>query len=218
MRYSSIARKSSVVFLLSILTLNLSASPSQASFQSFWDRVISSPPPVPVRRGGSRGGYFCRIAPDRGGKVWGDRPTLVWKGSVARVELVTDDLATTLWSKDITADQIASAAVESEYQAYRVTAAPNSPLQPGQTYRWQIYQSLVEEPFTIPFQIMLVEEHRRVQADLQMGDAAILQRANVFAKLQLWSDFWYEVLASEQPSVEVTQMVEATFVHLCPDP
>jgi hypothetical protein len=218
MYYSATARKFSAAFLLSILTLNLFASPSQASFQSFWDRVVSSPPPVPVRRGGSRGDYFCRIAPERGGKVWSDRPTLVWKGSVARVELVTNDLATTLWSKDITADQIASAAVESEHQAYRVTAAPDSTLQLGQTYRWRIYQSLVEEPFTIPFQMMSVEEYRRVQADLQTGDKAVLQRANVFAKLQLWSDFWYEVLASEQPSVEVTQMVEAAFVHLCPDP
>jgi hypothetical protein len=141
-----------------------------------------------------------------------------WKGSVARVQLVTDDLTTELWSKDITADQIASTAIESKYQAYKVTAYPASALQPGQVYRWQVYQSLAEEPFTIPFQIMSVKEHNQVQIGLQGNESDVLHRAKVFAKLQLWSDFWYEVLAIEQPSVEVTQLIEETFINQCPDP
>jgi Domain of Unknown Function (DUF928) len=130
----------------------------------------------------------------------------------------TDDLTTKLWSQDITADQIASPAIESTYQAYRVTAVPDVALQPGQTYRWQIYPSIADDPFTVPFQIMSLEEHNQVQISLQKSEAGSLQRANVFAKSQLWSDFWFEVLAIEQPSAEVRQMVEATFVHLCPDP
>lgn len=220
MRKLPFLHKISVGFLVFLLTLHLSASPSQAqaSLQSLWNQLIGSPPPVPVRRGGSRGAYFCRIAPEPEGKVWSDRPTLVWKGSVARVQLVTEDLTTELWSKNITADQIASTAIESENQAYRVTAAPASALQPGKAYRWQVYQSLAEEPFTIPFQIMSVAEHSRVQASLQGNESDILQRAKVFARLQLWSDFWYEVLAIEQPSVEVTQLIEQTFVYTCPDP
>jgi hypothetical protein len=88
------------VLLLTLLILNGTAYPAQASFQALWSQIVNSPPPAPVRRGGSRGGYFCQIAPEREGAVWSDRPTLVWKGSVARVELVTDDLETTLWSKD----------------------------------------------------------------------------------------------------------------------
>jgi hypothetical protein len=212
MRYVSLTCKLSAVLLLTLSALNGSAHPAKASFQSLWAQIVSSPPPAPVRRGGSRGSYFCPVAPERSSAVWSDRPTLVWQGSVARVELVTDDLAMTLWSKDITADQIASAAIESEYQTYRVTV--DVPVRSGQPYRWRIYQSLVEEPFTIPFQTLSVEEKQRVEVELTMD--AVLQRANVFAKLQLWSDFWYEILTIEQPSPEVTQMIEATFTHLCP--
>jgi hypothetical protein len=214
MRHMQLICKFSAVLLLTLSVLNGAARPAQASFQSLWTQIINSPPPAPVRRGGSRGGYFCPVAPERGSVVWSDRPTLVWKGSVARVELVTNDPETILWSKDITADQIESAAIESEYQTYRVTA--DAALRSGQAYRWRIYQSLVEEPFTIPFQTLSVEEKQRVVAELSTDTA--LQRANVFAKLQLWSDFWYEILTIEQPTTEVTQMIEAAFTHLCPDP
>jgi hypothetical protein len=213
MRYVQLICKFSAVLLLTLSTINGSGHPAQASFQSLWAQIVNSPPPAPVRRGGSRGGYFCQVAPERGSAVWSDHPTLVWKGSVARVELVTDDLTTTLWNKDITADQIASAAIESEYQTYRVTA--EAALRSGQTYRWRIYQSLVEEPFTIPFQTLSVQKKQRVEAELPTD--ATLQRANIFAKLQLWSDFWYEVLTIEQPSTEVTQMVEVAFTQLCPN-
>jgi hypothetical protein len=99
-----------------------------------------------------------------------------------------------------------------------VTAAPNSPLQPGQSYYWEIYQSLTKEPFTIPFQVMSAEERDPVEAKLQGGKASFLQRAKAFARLQLWSDFWSEILAIEQPSAEMTQLIEETFVDQCPDP
>jgi Domain of Unknown Function (DUF928) len=214
MRHVQLICKFSAGLLLTLSILNGSAHPAQASFQSLWAQIVNSPPPAPVRRGGSRGGYFCPVAPERGSAVWSDRPTLVWKGSVARVELVTNDLGTILWSKDIAVDQIASAAIESEYQTYRVTA--DAALQSGQAYRWRIYQSLVEEPFTVPFQMLSVEEKQRIAVDLSTGTA--LQRANIFAKLQLWSDFWYEMLTIDRPTTEVTQMVEAAFTHLCPDP
>jgi hypothetical protein len=119
MRKFSVLYQISLGFLVFLLTLNSSASPSQAfSLQSLWEKLIESPPPVAVRRGGSRGEYFCPIAPEPGSKVWSDRPTLVWKGSVAQVQLVAADQTTQLWSQDITADQIASTAIESKNQAY----------------------------------------------------------------------------------------------------
>ncbi len=215
---SSLCRLSAVS-LISILIISLPSSPSQALTWDFWNQLFKSPPPVPISRGGSRGPYFyfCQITPDRDGNVLGNRPTLVWKGTVKRVELINagEDI---LWIKDMTtATPLSSRIVDSGRETYQVTA--NTALEPGQLYRWRIYEtyyaSRVRDTFlTIPFQVISIQEREKL--DLPKSELASIERADIFAKANLWSDFWREVLSIDPPTAEVNRMVDNTFAQLCP--
>jgi hypothetical protein len=212
-----------LLLLLSASVTGLAEQPSQVlAWGDWWSKLFDSPPPVAIRRGGSRGPYLCLIAPSRDQRVWSDRPTLVWRGRVERVELVTSDLEKTLWHQDVTQTNqiLAVSGAGAGQEAYWVTAQPEEALQPEQFYYWRLYQQSNPpiEPMAVPFQMLSKAEHERIQELLPVGEEKVLNRADAFAKLELWSDFWHEVLAIEQPMLEVQRMVDQTFSQLCPPP
>jgi hypothetical protein len=210
---------------LSIVVLVLVTLPHPANssglgwFQDAWRRIMDSPPPVSVSRGGSRGGYFCSIAPNMSNSqtfaILGDRPTLVWKGAIAKVELI-DSEQQVIWprpSETVTLTPLPSTILSDPgRETYQVTAGIT--LEPGQSYRWRITKEPFREPFTIPFRVLSVQE----QANLQLpgNSAPPIERATALAKTHLWSDFWRDILVLQPMPPEVATLADNSFAQLCP--
>lgn len=214
-----------LVLIFSVSFFNV--APARASLWGIWRTWFRSAPPPPPRRGYTRGGSFCPIAPftlQGTTKVWSDRPTFVWQGSVNSLEVV-DQSGATVWQHTISeADRLPESVVQSDQPVYAVTV--DQTLQPGQSYRLRIKPPL-SEAFSLEFQILGASERDRVTQDLEnldralatenvTGEAAATRRADYFAGQNLWLDFWQTTLAVPQLS-EIWQLVNSsTIAMLCP--
>lgn len=189
------------------------AKPSPAPYSP---KIITPPPiQVPVKQksilesllsllqrkpflGGSRNsGGFCGITPAVLGEsnvIWSDRPLFRWQGQVQALELrpykfdVAYEKQPILWNFSPT----------DQWARY-----PNSPLQAGQRYEWQVayLSQQTNEPsrWQQIFQVMEKPERDRIGEDLNALDRQLktqkvsaeeiaLARANFFAAKDLWSD------------------------------
>lgn len=170
------------------------------------------------KSGGSRGGKICAIAPvklvDQNAKpennqgiqeVWSEHPLFLWTtrgGTVQKIELFLEGSKQPFWSREIPDGKTSIVYDE-------------KPLQPGQFYKWRL-----TAPFPIeqtPFQVMEGQERDRITADLKQleeqlkgasAETMALEKADYFAKKELWSDALWELYSVSQPSAELTRAIE----------
>lgn len=192
----------------------LIAPPAQASFQQtwaqFWSRFGRRMPPGPPTNGGGRGpDEPCPIAPlalPDTAIVWSNQPTFVWQGAVEKIAVKLPDREDELWSASVTG-------------LNHVTYTGEA-LQPNTTYQWVIftpdYGDIPQR--IISFQIMASPEQAQLaQAlpDVQPEETIALERAYHFAEQELWSDFWREIFTVEQPSSELSNLIDQTVTAIC---
>lgn len=184
------------------------------SWGDIWDKLSPK-----RRRGGSRGDT-CVIAPvklvDPNAKqentqaiqeVWSDRPLFLWKGGrVQQIELFLPGNPKP-WTRKIR---------EGETKVIY----DGEPLQPGQTYEWRI---LAPHPIKQePFQVMEPQERDRISAELRQleerlegasAETMALEKANYFARRELWSDALRELYSVPKPSAELRNAIELLQAH-----
>lgn len=208
------------VLLIPALSITLSLSgllvslPAQASFQKTWTQFWSNfgrrTPPVPYGRGGGRSpGEPCPIAPlalPDTAIVWSDQPTFVWQGNVEKIAVRLANSENEIWNAAVTG---------LSHIKYTGEA-----LQPNTTYQWMIFTSDYEDvpQRIISFQVMALQERAQIAQtlpDVQKEEAIALERAYYFAEQKLWSDFWREIFTVEQPSSELSDLIDQTVTAIC---
>lgn len=208
------------ILLIPVLSITLSMSwllvnpPAQASFRQawsdFWEGSGRRTPPAPYRRGGGRGpDELCLIAPfalPEVAMVWSDRPTFVWDGDVEKIAVRRANTDNEIWN---------AAATGLTHMTYT-----GEVLQPNITYQWLIFTSDSgnEPQRIISFQIIPSQERNLIAQQLpamQQDEAIAIERAYHFAQQELWSDFWREVLAVEQPSSKLSELIDQTVTAIC---
>ncbi|MEL7035364.1 MAG: hypothetical protein AAFO04_07065 [Cyanobacteria bacterium J06592_8] len=184
-------------------------------FGRSWRDSFNDNEPPEWGDGGSRGGPFCALTPfdeTTDVVVWSTRPTIIWQGGLARVELYPHNRDELLWSENLNPGE----------QQVQYTGEP---LQPGQSYDIMFYES-VDDAFPFPsvqitFKVMAVEPRQQVTQELEelttqlqsegaSEEIIALARFNYFAEKQLWSDALTEAFSVENPSPELQQLREET--------
>lgn len=139
---------------------------------------------------------FCSIAPATSGQapatIWHDRPLFLWEGNVSRIEVISADTDTVVWS-----GEPAAGASSLQYDG--------APLQPGQTYDVIITAS---GQLILSFTVMDAQMRDEIAAELnaleerfQGADARDLAfaRAQYFAQRGLRSDALQEAFSAIEP-------------------
>ena len=201
-----------------------------AVFQAFPQAQNKPPqdgqPPVPPRTAAPRGDV-CAIAPKSIGsytEIWSDQPLFVWKGPFERIEVRPVGSTQVLWNEVVkkSARQIENSGM------YRITYAGKT-LQPGQTYEWRMFLSTRKDARAIKtetFQVMNSQKRDRIKQELQRLDEQLKaknslpeeiarQRADYFAKQQLWSDVLQEAYSVENPSIALAEIRQAIPQQIC---
>ena len=177
------------------------------------------------KSGGSRG-VICQIAPvklvDRNAKeetqdiqeVWSKSPLFLWtiKGGTARqIKLFVQGNEEALWSPDIKAGETK-------------VVYDGEPLQPGQIYEWQL-SALAPAPTKssgIRFKVMDSQKRDRISKELTALEGRLqgasketiaLEKADYFAKQELWSDALRELYSVPKPSAELRDAITLLQAH-----
>ncbi|MBW4683408.1 MAG: DUF928 domain-containing protein [Microcoleus vaginatus WJT46-NPBG5] len=170
----------------------------------------------PKRRGKGSRGEICVFAPiklvdfdakseetQETLKIWTARPLFLWQGGTPKqIELFVEGSNEVLWNPKIP-------------EGASGILYDGEPLQPGQTYEWRL-----TAPFPIKqpaFQIMEAQQRDRISAELtqlqeQLQGASeetiALERANYFAKQELWADALQELYSVSNPSPALTTAIK----------
>lgn len=218
------------VILSSLAFSTLAILPNQAVMSqknpqkpaSFWSNIsqllFSNKPPVKPRKGGSRPiNSICMVSPDASSDtriIWSDRPLFLWHGKIKKIKVTDISNNTVIFSENV-----------ENTQQYTYTGQP---LQPGQTYKLDIF--LGESPAAfVEFQIMESEERNSITAELKTlenqlqaersnPETIALAKANYFAKLGLWSDVLQQAYSVQKPSLELDRMLKEIPQQLCKQP
>ncbi|MEA5497568.1 hypothetical protein VB834_28460 [Limnoraphis robusta Tam1] len=197
-----------------------------------WRRLLpSSEPQRRGQEGGGKGESFCAVAPDKISEVeqvLNERPIFTWTGNIVKVEIREQGNGTVVWSRDISAkNQVNLNFQTASSTPFKLSqVAVEKPLKPNQIYELQVFTRMPTDYRPILFRIMTPEERNNITQGLQnlqqelaakniTGEAAILQRADYFARQQLWSEFWQEVLSIESPSEDLKALINDTVNQLC---
>lgn len=218
------------VILSSLAFSTLAILPNQAVIAQknpqkpapFWSNIsqllFSNKPPVKPRKGGSRPtDSICIISPDAPSEtriIWSDRPLFLWHGKIKKIKVTDISNNTVIFSENV-----------ENTQQYTYTGQP---LQPGQTYKLNIFLGESRGPF-VKFQIMESEERNSITAALKTlenklqakkshHEAIALAKANYFAKLGLWSDVLQQAYSVQKPSLELDRMLKEIPKQLCKQP
>lgn len=188
---------------------------------SFWSNIsqllFSNKPPVKPRKGGSRGD-LCIISPDASSEtriIWSDRPLFAWHGKIKKINVTDLNNNTVIFSEN----------VENTQQL----TYTGEPLQPGQTYKLDIFVGEKSAAAFVEFQIMESEQRNSITAALKTlenklqakkshPEAIALAKANYFAKLGLWSDVLQQAYSVQKPSLELDRMLKEIPQQLCKQP
>jgi hypothetical protein len=199
--------------LLPIGQMSAAHALSWGDLASAWSDIFKSPPPRPMR-GVGRGDAFCAIAPFPTEAEAGDQseaaivthqPVFVWRGGAEWLKVRSAETGELLWEKDLSADPD---------QALHRVAYAGSPLQAGQSYEWVIKPRRLAALLPIEFRVLSAAEQTAVEAELRSRRTAV-RRADYFAERQLWSAFWDEILAVEDPAATLQAVVQKTVQYSC---
>ncbi|MEB3278651.1 MAG: hypothetical protein VKK42_06965 [Lyngbya sp.] len=189
--------------------------PFEASGGGRWSDSFFNNQPPESGDGGSRGGPLCPLSPidyATGIEVWSDRPTFIWRGELARIELYPHNNDELLWSEDLTPGT----------QQVQYTGVP---LKPGQTYDLMLFETVSDRlalpSIEVTFTVMNGEKRQQVTQKLEQLNTELQQqnaseemiafvRFNYFAENQLWSDALTEAFSVENPTEELQKLREET--------
>jgi|GEM_PF-3865222 hypothetical protein len=174
------------------------------------------PPPVPKIGRGSRGNNVYAIAPSEFeglNIVWRTQPVLIWEGALSRVEIHAVDTDERLWMQSVSAGD-------------RTLVYGGETLEPGQHYKWTLYDSLGDITDVVRFQIVTAEDRDRIATDLAEIDANAkingtssedieLARTSYFANQKLLADMLMEdVLADSQSGFHQAKVFLTIVEHI----
>ncbi|MGB3638533.1 MAG: hypothetical protein WBA39_13300 [Rivularia sp. (in: cyanobacteria)] len=163
------------------------------------------------RKGGK--GSICLIVPQRlddpisqvqgTQEVWSVNPRFLWnisKGKVRTIELFEKGSNKPFWSQEVPEGETSF--------VYN-----GKPLQPGYSYQWRV---IADAPFrmkSIPREFKVMEAQKRLGIRIQLAllehrlkkqganaEKIALEKANYFAKEELWSDVVKEIYQVKNPS------------------
>ncbi|MGB3790657.1 MAG: hypothetical protein WA949_21800 [Phormidesmis sp.] len=182
------------------------------SFRQFFKRIFrddewEDPPTI------SRGG-LCLLAPARPGQetvVWHQNPVFVWRGEIARMEVVDSVSQAVVWEYEPASGQT-SAQYEGE------------PLQAGRSYLWQIYGDIESTSPTVfpPFKIMSSIRRRLIANGLAVAESKVegpeksaIARTEYFALRDLPADALQSLFLIESTNEELVEARQGTVNRLC---
>lgn len=198
----------SVLMLLIVAGLTIAPLiPAQAGWFDFWNRR-------PDTRLGTRS-EICPITGQIGKQplVWNDRPMFIWQGQAAQLRLRLDDAQTMLWTRSLS-------------QADQATIA-ETPLQPGQTYEWQVLKADAKDSDRqkwVSFQVMPQADRAQIAQDLKAieqksrtmpAEQLALEKAAYFVDRSLWSDALQSLYEVKNPSAEFVAKRRSMIADLC---
>ncbi|KKD35675.1 MAG: hypothetical protein WAN66_00675 [Limnoraphis robusta] len=180
-----------------------------------WREAFFNNEPPESQDGGSRGPALCPLTPvdeGTGTEVLSDRPTLIWQGQLARVELYADNGEQPIWSQDLS-------------QGDQKVQYSGEALKPGQTYYLMMFET-VSDTFPLPsvqvtFTVIDGEKRQQVSQDLEQlnrelkqqnvsEEVMALARFNYLAKNKLWSDALTEAFSVQNPSSDLQELLQKT--------
>lgn len=191
---------------------------TSGSWQSLFDLFNNQKEPRdpgPGGTGGPRPANLCWIAPI--GTLWNDRPLFVWRGDYRSIGVREKG------TQQILGRGRASSAATPLRWRYTGIA-----LQPGKSYEWLFFfsQSSTSPLSWVPFKVMDTKSRNPITTDLNKLVAKLkaegasqeeiaLQRANYFAKRQLWADVLQEVYSVNNPSEQLQQVAREIEAQAC---
>lgn len=180
-------------------------NPPLANPDITWTVLLSqAAPPAGAPPGGSRGSddQIIPIAPGAISiETWSNCPLFLWWGMARQIELVA-----------ATGDIVWQQRIDTDHCLYT-----GKPL-PSGSYEWILYSSAKVAVTKVRFQVMQPEKQSEIAADLAALETQLaaatpeqiaLQRANYFAKRQLWSDVFREAFSVINPSEELVELLKA---------
>ncbi|XGV99111.1 MAG: hypothetical protein ACAF41_09255 [Leptolyngbya sp. BL-A-14] len=199
------------------------AIPVSPESESGWDNILK-PLARKKRPLGSRGG-LCALTPARLGtktELWNLRPLFVWQGAVSQIAVRPVGKAEVLWRYTPTSTHTT--------QPYSQASYDGSPLQPGQTYEWLIFDQFAgpssEPTLILPFHVMdasirstITTQLQTLETNLQKQSASAeitaQQRTKFFVDRQLPADALQTVFAVKTPSTSLKQAIQTLPSQLC---
>jgi Domain of Unknown Function (DUF928) len=187
--------------------------------QSLWNSIsgwLRRPKPPFGGRGGD-----CLINFDRAisQPVWHRRPMLIWQGNAGAIGVQKPETPQAFWQ------QPRSPVVGAGVQRLQYTGPQ---LEFGQPYEWAFFASpnSPNRQSWVPFEMVSGDRYRQIEQDLKQlettlkqqnasPEAVVWQRADYFARQQLWADSLQELFSVLQPSAELQQLTQQIRAEAC---
>jgi hypothetical protein len=187
--------------------------------QASWWQIFQNDPPVDEKPGSPRdlsAARFCAITPrsiNTDTQVWSDRPLFVWQGNYQKIGLRLEGNQEVFWTQTVASGD-------------KSVIYTGDALQPGQTYNWVIFSQQNNPIMFIPFKVMDAPERDRIRVRLTILERELkdigatpeeiaMQRANFFARQELWSDVFKEIYSLKNPSPELEEILQQIPSTLC---
>ena len=168
--------------------------------------------------GGSRSNNLCLVSPNQLidvnsqaksiEEIWHQKPLFVWQSGKLKAVSLKDENRT-YWQQEVNNTQ-----TNLLYNG--------KPLQPGTTYTLVVFNP--HETALKRIQVVAPDKHQKIAADLVEIENQLksegadreeiaLEKADYFAKLQMWSDVIWELYSIPHPSDELKETLEQIRIH-----
>jgi hypothetical protein len=204
-----------------VLNLNVGAreaiaqtveSNTSASLRGFFERIFrddewEDPPTI------SRG-ELCLLTPARPGQettIWHQNPVFVWRGEIARMEVIDSVTDSVVWHYEPTTEQTS-------------VAYSGETLRAGRLYLWRVYDNIESTSPTIfpPFTIMSDIRRQLIANGLAVAESkvedkesAAIARTEYFALRGLPIDALQSLFLIESTNEELIEAQQETVNRLC---
>jgi len=211
----------SIILVLAALLLSTGAGAEKAaaqtlpreslSFRQFLKRIFrddewEDPPTI------SRG-ELCLLTPARPGQetvVWHQNPVFVWRGAIAKMEVVDSTTNAAIWEHEPMPEQVS-------------VAYAGETLQPGRSYLWRVYDSAEStSPIVFPpFTVMSSARRRLIANGLSVAESrvekesAAIARTEYLAQRGLPADALQSLFLIESTDEELIEARQETVERLC---
>ncbi len=212
----------SLLMLTGLLVITMETAIAQTNTrvnQSVWSSIMDwlrRPKPPFGGRGENCLLNFDRATPQ---VVWHRRPMLIWRGDAGAIGLQTAQDAPAFWRQS--SPPLDGTGVQKLHYT-------GQPLELGQSYQWAFFfaPTSPHEQSWLPFMMVSGDRYQQVAQDLQQltaslkrqqasAEQVIWQRADYFARQQLWADALQELYSVPQPSAELQRLRQQMRTAAC---
>ncbi|MEM8504531.1 MAG: hypothetical protein AAF716_15415 [Cyanobacteria bacterium P01_D01_bin.1] len=185
-------------------------SNAPSSLRGFFKRIFrddewEDPPTI------SRG-ELCLLTPARPGQeiiVWHQNPVFVWRGEIARMEVVDGVTDAVVWEYEPSPEQIS-------------VAYAGETLRAGRSYLWRVYDDIESTSPTIfpPFAVMSSIRRQLIANGLAVAESKVeadsaIARTEYFALRGMPTDALQSLFLIESPNEELIEARRETVDRLC---